>query len=783
MNLKDLLKCISKEISPQNNRRISTTITRITSSPCPIEEMGIILSSFNSANEAILSSSSHAGQIIADLVALMTKETGLATELKFSLPKMIERNHLKRYGKEPEPTLILWLTNTVITKASKQKLHNIVDQVEIFDNVDECIDNLISMNNQKVFLIVSCLHMNIIPSIWQIPQLLCIYVLCKDAIKHDGNYQNVYTIYYDENDLMKQLDDDIKLHSNVDNTLPMRILSKSSNEKSCRDLNSDEYVSFIWFQLLIEILILMPDTEDAKNSMINECLLCYKNNNNELNKINCFKETYCSEKTIDWYTKDSFVYRLLNTALRTENIDIIFKFRYFIKNLHNNLISLQKYSTQMLSSPKFTVFRGQHLSNSELKMLLSNIGGLISMNSFLSTTLNRNLALTFAGDGSRSPLLESVLFQLECNTITNRKPFASTNTSESEILFSIGAIFRIENIGKLKDNNNIWFINLMSVDDNENETHMKELTDHLMENISPNPTVESIAAILSTMGECQKAQKYYEMALKNIPSNDVSNIARITTCIGDCEKDSNLALKAYTDALQLEQQSSNQSSIAIAHLYERIGVTNFKLFNYEDALGFHKKALEIYHNESLSPEESCFALAYYNIGRVYNKLDDKQSALDNLEKSIEIFSKSSLLVEPNLALIYNELSSVHLSLKNYDISLVYLEIALDINMKSPYLTKKLSIARNYFDIGLVLYEKRTADEKSLETLQKAAESYGKILPIDRETLAQIHDNMAMIYCRQREWIRAIQAYAKSCEYRFGHKRKNDFYIVNSTCLN
>ncbi|CAF3093791.1 unnamed protein product, partial [Rotaria sp. Silwood2] len=281
---------------------------------------------------------------------------------------------------------------------------------------------------------------------------------------------------------MKQLEDDVKLYSNVDNTLPMRMLSKNSNEKSCRDLNNDEYTAFIWSQ------------------------------------IRCFKETYCLTKTIDWYTKDSFVYRLLNKALRTENIDIIYKFRYFIKNLHDNLIVLHKDFIQTLLSRQFTVFRGQHLSDNELKMLLNNIGGLISMNSFLSTTFNRDLALMFAGDGSSSPSSESVLFQLECDTINKKKPFAGTNTSENEVLFSIGTIFRIQNIGKLKDiNNKVWFINLTLEDDNENEAHMQELMASTMAKISARPTVGSIADVLRNMGECQKAQKYYEIALKNIP--------------------------------------------------------------------------------------------------------------------------------------------------------------------------------------------------------------------------------------------------------------------------
>ncbi|CAF4740023.1 unnamed protein product, partial [Rotaria sp. Silwood2] len=218
-------------------------------------------------------------------------------------------------------------------------------------------------------------------------------------------------------------------------------------------------------------------------------------------------------------------------------------------------------------------------SDNELKMLLNNIGGLISMNSFLSTTFNRDLALMFAGDGSSSPSSESVLFQLECDTINKKKPFAATNTSENEVLFSIGTIFRIQNIGKLKDiNNKVWFINLTLEDDNENEAHMQELMASTMAKISARPTVGSIADVLRNMGECQKAQKYYEIALKNIPSNDINNIARITTYIGDCKTEDHLALNKYMDALnKLEEQSPELNRIFVAQLYDKIGVVNFKL--------------------------------------------------------------------------------------------------------------------------------------------------------------------------------------------------------------
>ena len=40
-----------------------------------------------------------------------------------------------------------------------------------------------------------------------------------------------------------------------------------------------------------------------------------------------------SDKSLLWYTKDSFVYRKLNEALRLQNIDILFLFRFFFHSI------------------------------------------------------------------------------------------------------------------------------------------------------------------------------------------------------------------------------------------------------------------------------------------------------------------------------------------------------------------------------------------------------------------------------------------------------------------
>lgn len=73
----------------------------------------------------------------------------------------------------------------------------------------------------------------------------------------------------------------------------------------------------------------MPDKSTSKTEMINECRLCYENDLIEQEKFRDFEQNYSANEALSWYTRDSFLFRMLNKALRTENIDIIYKFRFF----------------------------------------------------------------------------------------------------------------------------------------------------------------------------------------------------------------------------------------------------------------------------------------------------------------------------------------------------------------------------------------------------------------------------------------------------------------------
>lgn len=64
----------------------------------------------------------------------------------------------------------------------------------------------------------------------------------------------------------------------------------------------------------------MPRSDQAKQELIDFCRHYYRGKNREYKQITEFTESYKLDKSIYWYTKNSFLYKIVNKALRTEDI-------------------------------------------------------------------------------------------------------------------------------------------------------------------------------------------------------------------------------------------------------------------------------------------------------------------------------------------------------------------------------------------------------------------------------------------------------------------------------
>ncbi len=194
-------------------------------------------------------------------------------------------------------------------------------------------------------------------------------------------------------------------------------------------------------------------SSEAKRLMLNECRLYCRGNIGEMNLIDEFARTYQSTDAIKWYTRPCFLYRVVNKALRTEDVRALYIFRYFIVDMCK---CLEKLSKDMISQhmTSFRVYRGSKLSRSEVEQL--HIGTLIATKGFLSSSRNLDVAGLFLGidpvtgmtiSRSREDQRQFVLFEIDVNlidssdTIVGDVANTSSIQSENEIIFSLGKYF------------------------------------------------------------------------------------------------------------------------------------------------------------------------------------------------------------------------------------------------------------------------------------------------------------------------------------------------------
>lgn len=256
-----------------------------------------------------------------------------------------------------------------------------------------------------------------------------------------------------------------------------------------RDLTANNE-DFLAFQLSLDIVLRLDRNDFARQEMLTMCRTKLSQDRFTLAKIDRFDMTYRSEQdAAKWYTADSFLYRLLNEVLRTESVDSIFKLRYFIQDLHNQLALMQiNYlkKLQRYNLPILILYRGQIMTRNDLEIkFCRNKGNLVSMNSFLSTTTDRYVARIFSGDGFIQDLEThvSVLYEITVDTrLPHSVPFAElsgeTNfENENEVLFSMGAVFRIGDT--CQEHQYLWTVKLTLTTDEDKQWNV--LTEHLQQ--------------------------------------------------------------------------------------------------------------------------------------------------------------------------------------------------------------------------------------------------------------------------------------------------------------
>jgi hypothetical protein len=130
--------------------------------------------------------------------------------------------------------------------------------------------------------------------------------------------------------------------------------------------------------------------------MIAFCRQIYVDDPNAIVILDEFEQSFIPELSIYWYTRECFLYKMLNKALWTPQADVLYKLRYFLRHLHQEILSQSK--SRSTDQSTMIVYRGQNMSDDQIQKFKQNVGGFLSFNNFLSTSLQRDVAHVFDYD-------------------------------------------------------------------------------------------------------------------------------------------------------------------------------------------------------------------------------------------------------------------------------------------------------------------------------------------------------------------------------------------------
>lgn len=506
-----------------------------------------------------------------------------------------------------------------------------------------------------------------------------------------------------------------RLKTEVAETLPINIFNTEQGQ-STTGLNGQ----FIHFQLLIDCLLRMKSTKIERNDLIKLCRTQYKNNARELSIIDEFEKGYSSNHAIWWYTRQSFVYRLLNKALRVQNIQLIYLFRFFIRDLHKQLCTHRCPTT-------IYVYRGQLMVNEELQILKNSVGKYISINSFFSTSFNRNLALHFSQELDQ---YERVIFEIEADPcLAHEKPFADISShscfpDESEVLFMLGSIFQLSSIKQTEDQ--IWTIHMTLSSGNDHD--LKPIFEHMKNQHSQDQTdLLSFGHLLRNMGKFEDAENYYRRLLAALPkdSQDLGRCYHALGIIAYEKADYEGSLRLHTNALKIKLRSVKSDDPYLANSYNSIGAIYERKTDYQRALqSFHKSLIIL--EQTFGKDHPKVAICLNNIAGIYRIEERYNEALKCNQKALTIRENHLPADHPDIGASHSNIGIIYRCLGEYDHAIEHHNRSLAIQQKSLP-SKHPQIASTLNNVGLV-YEDKADYRQALEYYEKAALIYRSALP-------------------------------------------------------
>ena len=631
-------------------------------------------------------------------------------------------------------SLLVWIDDSVSlneNQSAKRKLRSLINHVKVFENIAECKTHICQLKHDNIRLIISeYLGFIVVPYIHSLKQITLIYLYCLDCNKQlewPSRFSKIGAIVFDFNELIEL----IETHEKQKKKAYIEPLSMSifnsilSEERSLTNIDG----GFLHYQLLIDSLLRHNRNITNRTEFFNFCKKEYKNNHVQLSILQQLEKSYVPEKALYYYTRYPFLYGKLNKASRVQDIKIISSLQFFIRDLHQQLKILQKQQHQIPAR----VYRGQMMSKQEVKILKTSQGKFISMNSFLSTSLDRQTSLSFISSDYDD--FHAVLFEIDIDPGLSyqAKPFANISSqshfiNEQEILFMIATVFRLIHIYHEDE------IVIVRMELNENYNYeVKILFDFMQKESEEIDDTLSYGNILYNAGKYDEAEQFYIQMLIQIAYDDplfphyLGAIGRVKKANGELKVSS----KWLNKALETFQRTEDFYGIAnclqdLAHIHQLKG-------EFDEAIHKYNQALNIF-NTLFGYQNKLVANCLYSLGATYFEQHKIALSIDYYITALKIQKTILPRAHTDIAYTLNNIGNVYSVRNKCNQALQFFEQTLDI-FKRSLPSEHPSIAKTYCNIGLT-YFKKNDRQRSLTFLDRAVNIYQNIFPANHPEISR-----------------------------------------------
>jgi len=276
--------------------------------------------------------------------------------------------------------------------------------------------------------------------------------------------------------------------------------------------------------------------------------------------------------------------------------------------------------------------------------------------------------------------------------------------------------------------------------------------------------IEKYSLYLTTIEDIKKAISILKSkGLHNLDKNYYSNFLY---CIGESYRflgNYDEAIKFFDKALQVEKKLyPDEINSQVAIRYNNIGLPYCHKGEFDKAIEFYNKSLLI--NKKVYPDGIHREIAhnYNNLGAAYRLKGEFDKAIEFYNKALIIYKKLYPdEIHINIAIFYSNIGEIYHQKEKYDKAIMYYNKSLQIDRKIICDEFYPGIALTYANIANSFCAKSEYD-KAIEFYNKALLIYRKVYPDENHhKIVNIYIDIGNIYELKGEYDKAIEFHNKA----------------------